>query len=142
MSERASSTTSESQVTVDELLAAARSTLQRLTPDEACAALAHGAVLVDIRSDHQRDRDGIVPGARYVPRNVLEWRCDPASEARDPAVSQPGQLLMLMCDEGYQSSLAAANLQRFGLTRATDVIGGFQAWRDAGLPVVVQHEIS
>jgi rhodanese-related sulfurtransferase len=110
--------------------------------DEARAALARGAVLVDIRSDRQRDRDGIVPGARYVPRNVLEWRCDPASEARDPATSQPGQLLMLMCDEGYQSSLAAATLQRFGLTRATDVIGGFQAWRDAGLPVVVRQAIS
>jgi rhodanese-related sulfurtransferase len=142
MSEHASSTVSEPQVTVDQLLAAARSTLLRLTPDEARAALARGAVLVDIRSDRQRDRDGIVPGARYVPRNVLEWRCDPASEARDPAVSQPGQLLMLMCDEGYQSSLAAATLQRFGLVRATDVIGGFRAWRDAGLPVVVRHEIS
>jgi len=142
MSEHASSTTSEPQVTVDQLLATARSTLLRLTPDEARAALARGAVLVDIRSDRQRDRDGIVPGARYVPRNVLEWRCDPASEARDPATSQPGQLLMLMCDEGYQSSLAAATLQRFGLTRATDVIGGFQAWRDAGLPVVVRQAIS
>jgi rhodanese-related sulfurtransferase len=127
-------------VTVDQLLATARSTLMRLTPTEARAALAHGAVLVDIRSDSQRERDGIVPGARYIPRNVLEWRCDPASEARDPVTSEPGRLLMLMCDEGYQSSLAAATLQRFGLTRATDVIGGFQAWRDAGLPVVVQHD--
>ena len=135
MSGHASPTPGEAQVTVDQLLAHARARLQRLTPAEAFAAQRRGGVLVDIRSDRQRERDGIVPGARVVPRNVLEWRCDPASEARDPELSRPAVLLMLLCDEGYQSSLAAATLQRFGLARATDVIGGFQAWRDAGLPV-------
>jgi rhodanese-related sulfurtransferase len=135
MSGHASPTPGEAQVTVDQLLAHARARLQRLTPAEALAAQRRGGVLVDIRSDRQRERDGIVPGARFVPRNVLEWRCDPASAARDPELSRPAVLLMLLCDEGYQSSLAAATLQRFGLARATDVIGGFQAWRDAGLPV-------
>jgi len=122
-------------VTVAQLLEAARATLLRLTPAEADAAQAQAAVLVDIRSDHQRDRDGMVPGARHVPRNVLEWRCDPACADRDPELARAHLHLIVMCDEGYQSSLAAATLQQLGLRRATDVIGGFQAWRAAGLPV-------
>jgi rhodanese-related sulfurtransferase len=93
------------------------------------------AVLVDIRPPDQRERDGAIPGAVVIPRNVLEWRCAPDSDWRDPAASDPAQLIVLVCDEGYQSSLAAANLQRLGLPRATDLIGGFQAWRAAGLPV-------
>ena len=93
-----------------------------------------GAVLVDIRSEYQRDRDGVVPGSVFVPRNSLEWRCDPESEWRDERVSEPSRRLIVMCDEGYQSSLAAATLCSFGL-RAGDVIGGFQAWRSDGLPV-------
>ena len=95
----------------------------------------HGAVLVDIRSDSQRARDGAVPGAVPIARNVLEWRCDPASPYRDERVSDPEQRLIVMCDEGYQSSLAAAALQELGHERATDLAGGFQAWRAAGLPV-------
>jgi rhodanese-related sulfurtransferase len=93
-------------------------------------------VLVDIRSELQRERDGIVPGSVFFPRNVLEWRCDPASPWRDSRVSEATRLVILMCDEGYQSSLAAANLKRIGLKRATDLAGGFKAWRSAGLPVV------
>jgi rhodanese-related sulfurtransferase len=89
---------------------------------------------VDIRSDSQRARDGEVPGAAFVPRNVLEWRCDPASPHRDPDLARRDRTVIVICDEGYQSSLAAANLRRFGLD-ATDVVGGFQAWRAAGLPV-------
>jgi rhodanese-related sulfurtransferase len=124
-------------VTAEDLLAEARSGLERLDPPAAAAALEAGAVLVDIRSELQRDRDGVVPGAVFFPRNVLEWRCDPASPARDERVCDPAQHLILMCDEGYQSSLAAANLKRLGFDRATDLAGGFQAWREAGLAVDV-----
>jgi rhodanese-related sulfurtransferase len=122
-------------ISVEDLLAAARRDLARLTPAQAHAAMRRGAVLVDIRGDAQRERDGEIPGARYVPRNVLEWRCDPASDHRDPELALPDVRLMLICHEGYQSSLAAATLQRFGLRHATDVIGGFLAWRADGLPV-------
>jgi rhodanese-related sulfurtransferase len=122
------------ELTVEDLLSEARSGLERLTPAEVSAAVGDGATLVDIRSDVQRSRDGLVPGALFVPRNVLEWRLDPASEHRDPEAARPDALLILMCDEGFQSSLAAASVSRFGL-RVTDMIGGFQAWRSAGLPV-------
>jgi rhodanese-related sulfurtransferase len=123
------------RVTTDDLLAEARRGLDRLEPSEAASAIAAGAVLVDIRSELQRDHDGIVPDSVFFPRNVLEWRCDPASSARDERVSDPSQQLIVMCNEGYQSSLAAANLKRLGFDRATDLAGGFQAWRAAGLPV-------
>jgi rhodanese-related sulfurtransferase len=125
----------EGQTTVDRLLEDARSQLDRLSPRDAEAAVRAGAVLIDIRSDAQRDRDGVLPRARVVARNVLEWRLDPASAHRDPALARRDVVLILICDEGYQSSLAAATLRRFGLD-ATDVIGGFQAWKDAGLEVV------
>jgi len=121
--------------TVEELVAAARATLQRLTPAEAHTAMLARAQLVDIRSDSQRASDGTIPGAAFVPRNVLEWRLDPACPHHDERLALRDWLLMLICDEGYQSSLAAATVQRFGPRRATDVIGGFQAWRAAGLPV-------
>ena len=122
-------------LTVDELLAEARAGIDRLDPAAAHAALSDGAVLVDIRSEVQRARDGDVPGAVAIARNVLEWRCDPASPDRDPRIGGHETRLVLLCDEGYQSSLAAATLQRLGFARATDVAGGFQAWRAAGLPV-------
>jgi rhodanese-related sulfurtransferase len=125
-------------MTVDELVARARSRLERLEPSQADAAMREGcALLIDIRSDTQRARDGLVPGSLVVPRNVLEWRCDPASPHRDPRIDGLTQTLILICDEGYQSSLAAATLHELGLTRTTDVIGGFRAWRDAGLRVEV-----
>ena len=122
-------------MTVEELLGQARAGLDRVAATEAAAAIAAGAVLVDIRSDSQRSRDGLVAGAVFVPRNVLEWRCDPASPWREPLVSDPRRRLILMCDEGYQSSLAAALLQTIGHPLATDLAGGFRAWRAAGLPV-------
>ena len=122
-------------MTVDDLLARARAVLDRVDPARAAREVEQGAVLIDIRADSQRERDGIVPQAVHIPRNVLEWRCDPASEHRDPRVSDPGRRVIVMCDEGYQSSLAAAVLQELGLARATDLDGGFQAWRQAGLPV-------
>jgi rhodanese-related sulfurtransferase len=121
--------------TIDELLAAARARLTRLDPHEAAAAVREGALIIDIRSESQRAADGEVPGAIFVARNVLEWRCDPRSEHRDRRFDGRERQLILMCNEGYQSSLAAATLHELGLTRTTDLAGGFQAWRDAGLPV-------
>jgi rhodanese-related sulfurtransferase len=121
--------------TVEQLLAAARATLERLTPAEAHAAMVAGAQLVDIRSDSQRASDGVIPGAAFVSRNVLEWRLDRACPHHDERLALHDGMLVLICNEGYQSSLAAATVQRFGPRRVTDVIGGFQAWRGAGLPV-------
>lgn len=117
------------------MLADARSTLNRVTPHEAVAAMADGAVLVDIRSDEQRAQDGTIPDAVRIARNVLEWRVDPESDARDPRVCDPSRPLILFCDAGYASSLAARILHDVGHPLATDLDGGFQAWRDAGLPV-------
>ena len=120
--------------TIEELLAQARSRLDRVTPEEAAAAVEKGdALLIDIRADSQIEADGPVPEAHRVPRNVLEWRLDPASEHRDPELASYERTVILMCDAGYQSSLAAATLKDLGIERATDLIGGFQAWRDAGL---------
>jgi rhodanese-related sulfurtransferase len=120
---------------VQEMLARARSALRRVDASEAAEAVRRGAVLLDIRSEVQRDREGVIPGAVFIPRNVLEWRCDAASSSRDERVSDPDLQLIVFCDEGYQSSLAAATLQQLGLRRATDLVGGFRAWRAAGLPV-------
>jgi rhodanese-related sulfurtransferase len=119
----------------DELLAESRSALVRLSPTDAHRAAERGAALIDIRSESQRATDGVVPSAVFVPRNVLEWRLDPRSDHRDSKLARYGRLLILICNEGFQSSLAAATVCGFGL-HATDVVGGFQAWRDAGLPVV------
>jgi rhodanese-related sulfurtransferase len=124
-------------MTVEELLERARRDLRRVHPRDAPRAMAAGALLVDIRSDSQRTRDGLVAGSTFIPRNVLEWRCDPASPWRDPTASDPRRRIILMCDEGFQSSLAAATLQGLGLPLATDLVGGFQAWRAAELPVVL-----
>ena len=122
--------------TIDELLAAARSRLARLGPHEAAAAVDDGALLVDIRADAQRAADGTIPGAVHHPRNVLEWRADPTASHHDPELSGDlGRHVILVCDAGYASSLAAATLQELGFARATDLDGGFQAWRAAGLPV-------
>jgi rhodanese-related sulfurtransferase len=121
--------------TVDDLLEEARERLERVDPAQARDAVAGGALLIDIRAESQRARDGVVPGSVFVARNVLEWRCDPSSPNRDPAIDGRERQLIVMCNEGYQSSLAAATLHELGLTTATDLIGGFQAWRAAGLPV-------
>src|SRR3954449_6747198 len=121
---------------IDELLAEARAGLVWLSPAEACAAKDRGdAVVVDIREEERRERDGRVPGAVEVDRNVLEWRCAPESEWRDERISDPDRIVVVMCNEGYQSSLAAASLRLLGLVRATDMEGGFQAWRAAGLAI-------
>jgi rhodanese-related sulfurtransferase len=120
--------------TVEELLAEARAEIDRLSPAEAHAAAQDGAVLVDIRPLEQRRRDGLIPGAALVERNVLEWRLDPDGEHRNPALAHRDRRVILICDEGYQSSLAAATLRRFDLD-ACDVIGGVQDWKAAGLPL-------
>jgi rhodanese-related sulfurtransferase len=125
---------SREAITVDELVAEARAQLTRITPAEAHGAMRTGGVVVDIRPLEQRERDGSLPGARVIPRNVLEWRLDPRCEHRDPDVGRADRKVIVICDEGYQSSLAAANLRRLGLD-ATDVIGGVQAWRAEGLPL-------
>jgi len=120
--------------TIDELLADARSRIVRVTPVEAAARISAGAVLVDIRPAAQRAREGEVPGALAVERNVLEWRFDPASDARLPEATGYDVDVVILCSEGYTSSLAADALRSLGLHRATDVVGGFLAWAAAGLP--------
>ena len=125
----------QSPLSVVDLLASARAGLLRLDPRRAQRAWQAGAVLVDIRPAAQRAEEGEVPGAMLVERNVLEWRFDPASDARLPLASYDLHVIVL-CSEGYTSSLAAAALQQLGVRRATDVIGGFQAWRAAGLPTM------
>lgn len=116
------------------MLADARARLHRLDPDEAYTAQRHGAVLVDIRPHLHRELEGAVPGALVIERNVLEWRLDPTSDARLDIASY--QLAVIVfCNEGYTSSLAAAALHDLGIAAATDLIGGFRAWRARGLPV-------
>ena len=119
---------------IDELLEDARRGLRRLEPQQAHQACRDGSVMIDTRPQEQRERDGQIPGARVVDRNVLEWRLDPRSEHRDPSVAVDQQVIII-CNQGYSSSLAAATLQRLGRRDATDVIGGFQKWVACGLPV-------
>jgi rhodanese-related sulfurtransferase len=121
-------------ITVQQLLEEARRDLPRLSPVEAYEAARGGAALVDIRSEEQRREDGEIACATPIPRNVLEWRLDPGCLHREPELARRDRVVIVLCNEGYQSSLAAANLRRFGLD-AADVVGGFQAWRAAGLPV-------
>jgi rhodanese-related sulfurtransferase len=120
--------------TIDEILAAARQRLVRVTPQEAFRETAAGAVLIDIRPAAQRGRDGEVPGSAVVERNHLEWRLDPCSDARLPWVTGYDHRIIVFCQDGYTSSLAAAALLDLGLYRATDMTGGFSAWAAAGLP--------
>ena len=120
---------------VGELLAQARRGLRRLSPEEAAAQVAAGALLVDTRTERQRAVQGELHGAVVVDRTVLEWRLDPASPDRIPEAGDPDLRVIVVCRQGYSSSLAAASLQRLGLHRATDVIGGVEAWLAAGLPV-------
>ena len=116
-------------VTIDEVLEAARARLPgRPGPHELENIRAAGGLLVDIRPIEQRQRDGELPGAEIVDRNVLEWRLDPASDHRIDAVTGYDQAIVIVCNEGYASSLAAATLHDIGLHRATDLAGGYQAW--------------
>jgi rhodanese-related sulfurtransferase len=127
---------------IDEILAEARDRLRRLGPAETYEAMGHGAVLVDIRSEAQRAEQGTVPGSLHVERNVLEWRFDPQSSAKLPQATGYDVQVIVMCVEGYTSSLAAAALQDIGLASATDLAGGYRAWQRAGLPFVPGEEDS
>lgn len=116
------------QSRIDALLAEARAGLDRVPPYELAAEMAAGAVVVDTRPAEQRRRDGELPGALVIDRNVLEWRLDPTSPHRLPEVSDPDRRVVVVCNQGFSSSLAAATLRRLGLSRATDLAGGYQAW--------------
>lgn len=120
---------------IDELLERVRSGYIRVDPREAYAASRAGALLVDIRYQALRDRDGLIPGALVVERNELEWRLDPLGSHRAPEATGHDLRVVVICNEGYASTLAAASLHTLGLHRATDLKGGFQAWKSAGLPV-------
>ena len=120
------------QARIDGYLARARSRLDRVRPEDLAAEMAAGALVVDTRPAEQRLRDGELPGAVVVDRNVLEWRLDPTSPHRLLEVADPDRRVILVCNEGYSSSLAAATLQELGLHRATDLVGGFTAWRALG----------
>ncbi len=121
--------------TIDDLLATARARIDRLTPAAARDALGGGALLVDTRSADLRRETGVIPGSVHVPLSVLFWRLDPSSGYDDPALSDLTRPVILLCAEGYSSSLAAATLRDLGFASVGDVIGGFEAWAAAGLPV-------
>ena len=121
---------------LDDLLAEARARIApRLQPEDAERALTSGALLVDLRSDDERRRHGVVPGSLHIPRNVLEWRVDPDSGFTNPHIRGLDRRLVLFCSQGFASSFAAASLRDLGCTSATDMVGGFDAWKAAGLPV-------
>jgi rhodanese-related sulfurtransferase len=121
--------------TLDQLVEKARARVKRHEPHAALAAVDGGALMIDIRDHLDRERDGIVPGSVHIPRTVLEWRLDPDSEWRNPHVGGLDQELILLCDHGCSSLLAAATLADLGFTRVSDVIGGFTAWHEARLPI-------
>jgi len=121
--------------TIDEVVERARRRLARVTPEQAAAELAEGALLVDTRPESQRADQGEIPGAIVIDRTSLEWRLDPTSPSRLEQAKDHQVRVIVVCAEGYSSSLAAASLQDIGLLNATDVIGGFEAWKSAGLPV-------
>ncbi|WP_181797464.1 rhodanese-like domain-containing protein [Streptomyces sp. WELS2] len=132
----ATKTTGERPPGIDELLERVRAGYQRIEAREAHkAALAGDALLVDIRYAALRERDGLIPGAVVVERNELEWRLDPQGSHRLPEATGHDLRVVVICNEGYASSLAAVSLHQLGLHRATDLVGGFQAWRAEGLPV-------
>jgi len=117
--------------TVDELVAEARRHLDRVRPDHLAAEQADGALVVDVRNAQHRRQDGELPGAVVIDRNALEWRLDPASPHRIPEATGYDRRIIVVCDEGYSSSLAAATLRTLGLRRATDLVGGYRAWAAA-----------
>lgn len=120
--------------TINDLLTDARRHLVRLTPAQALAAQQAGALIIDTRTPTDRDNEGVIPGSAHMARTVLEWRCDPASGHQDRHLTDFEQQIIVVCNEGYSSSLAAANLQRLGFRHATDLIGGYRRWRAEGLP--------
>jgi rhodanese-related sulfurtransferase len=124
--------------TVDDLLSEVRNRYERVLPEQASEEQSAGAIIVDTRSYEQRRDHGLIPGAVIMERNVMEWRLDPASDAHEAWVEGHNTRIVVMCQQGFGSSLAVRSLLDMGLTRVTDMIGGFEAWRDADLPIV-QH---
>jgi rhodanese-related sulfurtransferase len=122
-----------------QLVADVSAQITRLKPSDALAAQADGSLLIDIRSSDARARDGVIPGALPIPRTVLEWRLAPDSQWRSPHAGSPDQPLILICEHGFSSILAAGSLVELGFPRAGDVAGGFAAWRAAGLPTKPWH---
>ena len=122
--------------TIGELLQAAQQRLDRLQPRDALEESRHGALIVDTRCQEARVETGVIPGSLHVPLSVLYWRVDPSSGYADTRLSDPSRRIILFCADGYSSSLAAESLRALGLARTSDVIGGFQAWAEAGLPVL------
>jgi rhodanese-related sulfurtransferase len=121
---------------IDTLLEQVRAGLDRVEAEEAYEAVRSGeALLVDTRYAALRERDGLIPGALVVERNELEWRLDPQGSHRAPEATSHDLRVVVICNEGYASSLAAVSLHQLGLHRTTDLVGGFQAWKAAGLPV-------
>jgi rhodanese-related sulfurtransferase len=120
---------------IEDVLAVSRAGVRRLTPQDVVEAAARGALVVDTRTEAQRRRQGELPGAVVIDRTVLEWRLDPASEARIPEADSYDLEVVVVCRQGYSSSLAAASLRAVGLHRATDMVGGAEAWIAAGLPM-------
>jgi len=126
--------------TITDVLAAAQARLRRLTPEQAADRVRDGWTLVDVRAEDLRARHGRIPGAVHAPLNVLEWRVDPDSGSQEPTLAGNEDRLILICQEGYSSSLAAVRLHELGYPNTTDVIGGFSAWSSAGLPVRTEED--
>ena len=122
-------------VNIDEMLVAAREKIIRTTPAETQAELGAGAIVIDLRCDSDR-LAGVIPGSIPIARSVLEWRCDPTSDWSEPRVARPDERVVLVCQDGFSSSLAADSLRQLGFERVGDLIGGMRAWQAAGLPVV------
>jgi rhodanese-related sulfurtransferase len=121
--------------TINEFLEAARSRIDRVTPEDVLREMGDGALVVDTRCASQREAAGVIPGTVHIPLSVLFWRLDPASGYSDPRWDDPARRVILVCEDGYSSSLAAATLLDLGFSRAADLDGGFAAWAAAGLPV-------
>ncbi len=127
--------------TIEDLLAAARARLDRLDPRAAFNELAEGALVVDTRCAEARSASGVIPGSVHVPLSVLYWRLDATSAHHEPALADPARRVILVCAHGFSSSLAAATLLDMGFSRATDMIGGFDGWAAAGLPVETEPSV-
>src|SRR5438105_125768 len=121
--------------TIDERLRKVQTKIRRLEPEQALAAARNGALLIDLRSQDERERTGVIPGSLHIPRSVLEWRLDPDYAHRNPAVADLERQLILVCADGFSSSLAALSVQQLGFRRVVDLCGGFNGWQTAGLPV-------
>jgi rhodanese-related sulfurtransferase len=132
------------RLTLDKMLKQARARVRRLEPRSAHEAAVNGALIIDIRSATDRERDGVVPGSLHIPRTVLEWRLAPDSPWRSPYAPDLDQEALLLCDHGYSSSLAAATLRDLGFINAGDVVGGFAGWCEAKLPTAEarSHELA